>query len=215
MFSIFPDTILETRYSQKLRYHHIAVLYGEDPSGEVTLLFGIVIFRRSNRLAYLYTLEKLFSFLGGQPKVLVTDYEPALSEAVQRFQKRSDSKGIQLHLQLPDTFIANSFQSRANPQFISALSTAIDGILLETDRKKYDQRIDEVREACRLVSESIRQQTESLVLGYIRSNSIIHMPPYFIGLTLTPYSVASALRLKMHDYFKAPRPMVLAVKAFF
>jgi len=37
----------------------------------------------------------------------------------------------------------------------------------------------------------------------------------FIGLTLSPYSAASLLRARVLDFFKSPRPMILAVKAFF
>lgn len=74
LFSIFPELVLETRYTKKLKYHHVGVLYGEDATGSVNLLFGVIFMRKSIRLAYLYIMEKIFNFLGKYPKVLITDY---------------------------------------------------------------------------------------------------------------------------------------------
>ena len=50
---------------------------------------------------------------------------------------------------------------------------------------------------------------------FIKNNSIIHQPPVFIGLALTQYSTVNHLRTRIMDFFKSPRPMILAVKAFF
>ena len=89
LFSIFPELVLETRFTKRMKYHHVAVLYGEDANGSVNLLFGIIFMRKSIRLAYLYIMEKLFNFLGRYPKVLITDYDPHLSQAIRRLQKRA------------------------------------------------------------------------------------------------------------------------------
>lgn len=55
-FSIFPDLVLETRYTKTLHYQHLGVLYGEDATGSLNLMFGITIMRKPVRLAYLYVL---------------------------------------------------------------------------------------------------------------------------------------------------------------
>lgn len=53
------------------------------------MLFGVVFLRKNIRLAYLYVLEKLFNFLGKYPKVLITDYDQHLAQAVRRLQKKT------------------------------------------------------------------------------------------------------------------------------
>jgi len=72
---MFTDIVLETRYTRTLNYEHIGALYGEDNTGSLTLLFGLVIIRKPIRLAYLYILERLFAFLGQYPKVIITDFD--------------------------------------------------------------------------------------------------------------------------------------------
>lgn len=124
VFSIFPDLVLQTRYAKKLKYHHMCLLYGEDSTCQLNLLFGIVIIRRPAKLAYLYVMEKLFTFLGKYPKVLISDYDPNLAQAVRRLQRRSENPTncIRLHIQLPNSFISNTLQGRTNSQFISIIS---------------------------------------------------------------------------------------------
>lgn len=124
LFSIFPELAMDAKTKKNPQYHHIGILYGEDAAGGLNNLFGIVFMRRSIRLAYLYIMEKLFNFLGRYPKVLITDYDPNLAQAVRKLQKRltRPENTIKFHLQLPNSFISNSFHSRANPQFISILS---------------------------------------------------------------------------------------------
>lgn len=124
LFSIFPELVLESKNARKTRYHNVGVLYGEDSNGSVNLLFGIIFMRKSIRLAYLYVLEKLFNFLGKYPKVFITDYDQHLTQAVRRLQKKTigQDNSIKFHLQLPNSFIINSFQARTAPQFLSILS---------------------------------------------------------------------------------------------
>jgi hypothetical protein len=80
--------------------------------------------RKSIRLAYLYIMEKLFNFLGRYPNVLITDYDQHLAQAIRRLQKKTANQdnSIKFHLQLPNSFIINSFQARTPPQFLSILS---------------------------------------------------------------------------------------------
>jgi hypothetical protein len=130
LFSVFPDLVLETRYVRKLKYQHLGVLYGEDTSNSPRLLFGLVIFRRPVRYAYLYILETLFNFLKRYPKVLVTDYDPALAQSIRRLQNRYASSGaLKLHIQLPNSFITHSFPSKISPQFLSTLSGDLEYLL--------------------------------------------------------------------------------------
>lgn len=51
--------------------------------------------------------------------------------------------------------------------------------------------------------------------NFLKNNSLIYQPPVFMGLALTSYSAAHHLRTRIMDFFKSPRPMILAVKAFF
>lgn len=54
-----------------------------------------------------------------------------------------------------------------------------------------------------------------MIKKYVKANSIIYLPPMFVGLSVTPYSAANQLRSKILDFFKSPRPIVLATKAIF
>lgn len=82
-----------------------------------------MILKKSVRLAYLYVLEKLFSFLGKYPKVIITDYDQALAEAIKRLKERIKVEGaFRQHVQLPYTFLSNNnFQTKVSPQFTSSL----------------------------------------------------------------------------------------------
>jgi hypothetical protein len=90
---MFTDIVLETRYTRSLNYQNLGVLYGEDATGSLTLMFGLAIIRKPVRLAFLYVLEKLFKFLGKYPKVIITDYDHALAEAVKRLRDRCKVDG--------------------------------------------------------------------------------------------------------------------------
>jgi hypothetical protein len=148
-FSMFPDLVLETRYSKRLHYQNMGVLYGEDSTGSLTLLFGLVFMRRPVRLAFLYVMEKLFSFLGRYPTVIVTDYDPALAQAIKRLHKRCGVDGaLMQHLQLPNSFMSNNFQQRISPHFLSVLSSDLEGILRDTDHKNHQQRTQKLLQAC-------------------------------------------------------------------
>lgn len=140
-FSMFADLVLETRYTKHLKYHHFGVLYGEDATGQLTLLFGLAIIKKPARLAYLYALEKMFNFLGSYPKVIVTDFDPALAEAVKRLRVRCKVEGaLRQHIQLPNN-LANNFQNRIEIQFLSMLKNDLDEILTDGDYKSQQQRL--------------------------------------------------------------------------
>lgn len=61
----------------------------------------------------------------------------------------------------------------------------------------------------------VQDKIAEMIERYVRSNSVIHIQPLFIGLTLSPYSTAVLLKARVLDFFKSPRPLILAVKAFF
>lgn len=215
-FSIFPDLVLETRYTKKLKYHHVGILYGEDSSSSVNLIFGIVFIRKTLRLAYLYIMEKLLSFLEKVPKVLITDFDPHLAQAIRRLQRRSSATANLIqHIQLHNSFISNSFQSRTSPQFLSILGSDLEGLVREADKAKHTLRLKTITNACSYNPPASQERIKDQIEKYVKRNSIISVLPMFIGLSLTPYSVTSQLRSKILDYFKSPRQMVLAVKAIF
>jgi hypothetical protein len=67
---------------------------------------------------------------------------------------------------------------------------------------------------CDANPEPTQDRIAEQVEKYVRENSFIYVQPLFIGLTMTPYSTASLLRARVLDFFKSPRPTVLALKAF-
>ena len=70
-------------------------------------------------------------------------------------------------------------------------------------------------EACEYNPPPLSQKTAENAQKFIQDNSIINLPPLFIGLAMTQYSTANLLRARILDFFKSPRPLLLAVKAFF
>jgi vesicle coat complex subunit len=72
-----------------------------------------------------------------------------------------------------------------------------------------------ILKACELNPPATQERIADQIRRYVKGNSIIYLPPLFIGLSVTPYSTASYLRTRVLDFFKSPRPMVLAIKAFF
>jgi hypothetical protein len=148
-FSMFPDLVLETRYTRHLNYQNIGILYGEDASGGLTLLFGVTVIRKSIRLAYLYVLEKLFGFLGQYPKTIITDYDEALAQAVQRLRVRCKVGGaLREHLQMPSSFITSNFQQKASAQFLSILSSELEVTLRDSDANSHAYKTGRLLEAC-------------------------------------------------------------------
>lgn len=70
-------------------------------------------------------------------------------------------------------------------------------------------------EACSLNPPTTQDRIAEQILKYVKGNSIIYLPPLFIGLSVTSYSTATYLRSRVLELFKSPRPMILAVKAIF
>lgn len=64
-------------------------------------------------------------------------------------------------------------------------------------------------------SQASQDRIAEQIRKFVKANSLIYLPPLFFGLTVTPYSAANYLRSRVLDFFKSPRPMVLATKAIF
>ena len=116
---------------------------------------------------------------------------------------------------MPSSFITNSFQQRPHNQFLSILSSDLESTLRDSDHNSHQQQITRLMEACQYNPPISQHKIAEQLSKYIRSNSLIHLPPVFIGLALTPYSTSTLLRARVLDFFKSPRPLLLAIKAFF
>lgn len=105
--------------------------------------------RKPIRLTYLYVLEKLFNFLGQYPKIIITDYDEALVQAVKRLHVRCKiDDALKYHIQMPNSFITNSFQQKSHHQFLSALSSDLENALRDSDHKSHQAKVNKLMEAC-------------------------------------------------------------------
>ena len=66
----------------------------------------------------------MFTFLGSYPKVIITDYDTDLAQAIKHLQSINKSSGeLQAHIQMSNSFITSNFQQRLSPQYLSTLSS--------------------------------------------------------------------------------------------
>lgn len=98
---------------------------------------------------------------------------------------------------------------------MSLLKKDLDAILVDGDYKSQQLKLKDLLELNTMNKPHYQDKVANILERYVRTNSIIHLQPLFIGLTLTPYSSADTLKARVLDFFKAPRPLILAIKAFF